>query len=67
MRHLRVQSNEGIVEQKPEYTIDNFAQLGNQGSDELGSADSGHDHPQEGRNLTRIPAAKRENADPRVI
>ncbi|BDF69593.1 UPF0597 protein [Oscillospiraceae bacterium] len=35
MRHLRVQSNEGIVEQKPEYTIDNFAQLGNQGSDEL--------------------------------
>lgn len=35
MRRLRVQSNEGIVEERPEYTIDNFATLGNQGSDEL--------------------------------
>ena len=35
MRHLRVASNEGIVEQRPEYTIDNFALLGNEGSDEL--------------------------------
>ena len=35
MRDLRVKSNEGIVEERPEYTIDNFATLGNQGSDEL--------------------------------
>lgn len=35
MRRLRVQSNEGIVEERPEYTIENFALLGNEGSDEL--------------------------------
>ena len=35
MRDLRVKSNEGIVEERPEYTIDNFATLGNRGSDEL--------------------------------
>ncbi|MEG2455814.1 MAG: L-serine ammonia-lyase, iron-sulfur-dependent, subunit alpha [Oscillospiraceae bacterium] len=35
MRHLRVRSNEGIVELAPEETIENFALLGNQGSDEL--------------------------------
>ena len=35
MRRLRVQANEGIVDERPEYTIDNFALLGSEGSDEL--------------------------------
>ena len=35
MRRLRVASNEGIVELRPEDSIDNFALLGNEGSDEL--------------------------------
>jgi len=35
MRHLRVQANEGIVDERPEYTIENFALLGSEGSDEL--------------------------------
>ena len=35
MRRLRVASNEGLVELRPEDSIDNFALLGNEGSDEL--------------------------------
>lgn len=35
MNHLRIQSNEGIVERLSENTIDNFALLGNEGSEAL--------------------------------
>lgn len=35
LRDLRIKSNEGIVEQLSEKTIDNFATLGNEGSDKI--------------------------------
>lgn len=38
LRGVRVQNTDGIVETDPEYTIDNFAELGNQGSGPLDEA-----------------------------
>ena len=38
LRGVRVQNTDGIVETDPEYTIDNFAELGNQGSGPLDAA-----------------------------
>ena len=38
MRGVRVESTDGIVEDNVEYTIDNFAKLGNEGSGPMDAA-----------------------------